>query len=146
MNRPMVTRGNGFTLIELVVVIAILGILAAFAIPRFVALEREARTATVLGLSGSVRSSATLAHSLFLTQPAPQVTMEGVVIDLTEGYPDATGIADTLADLTGFAVTVNPAADQAIFDKVGAPGVCRVIYNDALVTQAPIVAVDVTGC
>ena len=72
--------------------------------------------------------------------------MEGVVINLTEGYPDASDIANTMADLTGFAVTVNGAGDQAVFDKAGAPGVCQVVYNDALASQAPIVAVDVTGC
>lgn len=139
-------RVAGFTLIELVVVIALLGILAAFAIPRFVGLEREARTATVLGISGSVRSAATLAHSMWLAQGTNPVSMEGNVISLTEGYPDAASIAATLADVTGFSVTVNGASNQATFAKNGATGNCQVVYNDALVGNAPIISVDVTGC
>ena len=139
-------RVAGFTLIELVVVIALLGILAAFAIPRFVGLEREARTATVLGISGSIRSAATLAHSMSLAQGINPVLMEGNAINLTEGYPDASSIAATLADLTGFSVTVNGAADQAIFSKNGAAGNCQVAYNDALVGNAPVISVDVSGC
>ena len=72
--------------------------------------------------------------------------MEGNVINLTQGYPDATDIALTLADMTGYSVTVNGTADQAVFSKDGAPGNCEVAYNDALVNAAPIISVDVTGC
>ena len=139
-------RIGAFTLIELVVVIAVLGILAAFAIPRFVGLEREARTAATLGISGSVRSAATLAHSLWLAQGVNPVVVEGNSVNLTEGYPDASDIALTLADMTGFTVAVNGTADQAVFSKDGAPGACEVTYSDALVGSAPIIAVDVSGC
>lgn len=137
---------RGFTLIELVVVIALLAILSAFAIPRFVGLEREARTAATLGISGSIRSAATLAHSVWLARSVNPVVIEGNVINLTEGYPDANDIAATLADMTGFTVTMNGAGDQAVFTKSGAPGSCEVAYNDALVNSAPDITVDVSGC
>ncbi|MDP2153412.1 MAG: prepilin-type N-terminal cleavage/methylation domain-containing protein [Methylotenera sp.] len=48
---------RGFTLIELVVVIVILGILASSALPKFINLGREARVAAIQSLAGSVRSS-----------------------------------------------------------------------------------------
>lgn len=146
MNRSKHIRNSGFTLIELVVVIALLGILAAFAIPRFVGLEREARTATTLGVSGSVRSAAALVHSVWLSQGVNPVIVEGNTINLTEGYPDATDIAATLADMTGFTVTVNGANDEAVFTKIGAGGNCRVTYADALPNSAPLIGVDVSGC
>ena len=146
MNRTKPGKNRGFTLIELVVVIALLAILAAFAIPRYAGLEREARVAATLGISGSIRSAATLAHSLGISQGINPVTMEGNVINLTQGYPDATDIALTLADMTGYTVTVNGASDQAVFSKNGAAGNCEVVYNDALANAAPTISVDVTGC
>jgi MSHA pilin protein MshA len=138
-------RQLGFTLIELVVVIALLSILAAFAIPRYVGLEREARSATILGVSGSIRSGAALVHGLWLSQEVNPVIMEGNVINLTQGYPDATDISATLADMTGFTVTVNGGGDQAVFAKTGLSN-CEVVYNDALVNNAPLISVDTSGC
>lgn len=137
---------SGFTLIELVVVIALLGILAAFAIPRFASLEREARIATTQGLAGSVRGASAMAHSLFIAQGINPVAMEGNPINLTNGYPDATDVQLTLADSTGYTVTVNGGGDQATFTRQGAPGTCEVVYNDALVNSAPIITTDISGC
>jgi MSHA pilin protein MshA len=140
------TDQRGFTLIELVVVIALLAILAAFAIPRYAGLEREARAAAILGISGSIRSSAALVHGLWLSQEVDPVFMEGNPINVTEGYPDAEDIAATLTDMTGFTVAVNGGADQAVFSKTGTTGNCTVTYNDALAGGAPVIGVDVSGC
>ena len=140
-------RQGGFTLIELVVVIALLGILAAFAIPRFASLEREARAATTQGLSGSVRSAAAMAHGLFLATGSSPVNMEGNAIVLVNGYPDAATISDTLADATGFTVSVDdPAAGQTTFTKDGASGACEVVYTEAAANNPPTIGVDTSGC
>ena len=86
---------TGFTLIELVVVITILGTLAAFAIPRFMNLHGAAREAALNGMLGSIRSAATLANSVSRTQQLPPnapIQMEGAAITMFNRYPDAAGM------------------------------------------------------
>ena len=61
MNVP--TRQKGFTLIELIVVIVILGILAATALPKFIDLSGDAKTAKAAGVAGAVASSAAIQYS-----------------------------------------------------------------------------------
>lgn len=138
------SNSRGFTLIELVVVIALLGILAAFAIPRFASLEREARIATVQGLSGSLRSAAAMAHGLFLATGATPVSMEGQNVDIVNGYPDAETIDQTLADTTGFTFTDD--GTTTTFTKTGAGGTCEVTYQEAAANGAPTIAVNTGGC
>lgn len=148
MNRKVRT---GFTLIEFVVVITILGILAAFAVPRLASLDGQARLAATQALAGSVRSGASLAHALWVAQNDPasvSVTMEGQPIAMANGYPDATTIDETLVDYTGFALTTGA---TAVFTKTSPSGTaianCFVTYTPpAAANQAPTVVSTTGGC
>jgi len=100
MNKPAMSAmrkqaQGGFTLIELIVVIVILGILAATALPKFANMGGDARIASLNAVRGALSTTASMMHGQFLMNPSGPFTNEGVTITNVNGYP--AGDANTAA-------------------------------------------------
>jgi len=90
----MKKQQSGFTMIELIMVIVILGILAAFALPRFADFGGDARRASLEGALGSVKSASAIVHSAALVRnvagdATATIPLEGANISVVFGYPAA---------------------------------------------------------
>ena len=139
----MKKQQSGFTLIELIIVIVILGILAAFALPRFADVSGNARAATINAAAGSMRSASAIAHSAYLvrgTTTDDAIKLEGEDVNMKNGYPSLAGIM-VAAQISGDGLETDTLLGTVTATGAKTIDKCKVVYAEATEEAAPTVTV-----
>lgn len=160
-------RNQGFTLVELVIVIVILGILAVTAAPKFLNLAGDAKISTLNGLKGSIESANALVYSKAILQSkekgdaAAALTLANPAVNVVFGYPKATKLdlekvlelsADEWVVIDSSSATPAPAGKVVITPikltyETTVAKACQLIYSESTAAGVkPVLELQTQGC